>query len=855
MQAVQKRNEPEKRKTLFRVFDGARARLIVYNKEKRLWGEIMELTDRELKNMRRVYRMLAGCTVLLKKNGAFPLETAGELALYGNGARHTVTGGTGSGEVNSRFRICAERGLRAAGFEITTGAWMDAYDGIRRKAEQDFIQEVRRRAKANHTSVINEAMGAVMAEPEYDLPLDGDGDAAVYVLSRISGEGNDRVFEKGDFLLTDTEVKDILALNRRFERFMLVLNVGGPVDLSPVMEVGNILLLSQLGALTGRVLADILLGKQQPSGKLATTWTSAEGQQPMDFGDRDEVSYREGIYVGYRYYSTYGKDVRFPFGFGLGYTDFAVHFGGVSAEGTQVTVTAEAENTGACSGRETVQIYVSAPQGKLDKPALCLAGFGKTKTLEPGEKETVTIRFDLRDIASYDTAGACYVLEAGDYALRMGTDSERAEACAVLTLPRTVRTRQVKNALGDPGFEDMRPEEKGSFDCVRGADSAQDDSELPRILLDPAAMATEFISYNKEDPVPEEVQTLSEEELIYLSVGAHGKGGSLGTVIGSAAKTVAGAAGATPAALADKGFGELVMADGPAGIRLTPKYWKKGENAYGIGSSLVGGMEDFLSKPLTAVLKLLQKKPPKGAQILEQYATAIPIGTALAQSFDEDLARQCGDIIGEEMQEFGVHLWLAPALNIHRSIRCGRNFEYYSEDPLLSGRMAAAITKGVQAHKGCGVTIKHFAANNQETNRYQNNSRVSERAMREIYLRGFEICIREAQPAAVMTSYNLLNGVHTSERKDLLEDVLRKEFGFKGLLMTDWIVAMMQRDGGKYPPANAGRIAAAGGGMVMPGSEPDVKAIREALAAGKITKKQLQKHAARLFAVCRKLLG
>ena len=819
----------------------------------------MELSNRERNNMRRVYNLLAGCTVLLKKNGAFPLKEAGKLALYGNGARHTITGGTGSGEVNSRFRISAERGLLSAGFIITTGAWLDAYDRIRAQAEQDFKLEIRRRAKENHTSVFNEAMGAVMTEPEYDLELEGSGDAAVYVLSRISGEGNDRRIDKGDFLLTDTEVRDILELNRRYERFMLVLNVGGPVDLSPVMEVGNILLLSQLGALTGRVLADILLGKKQPSGKLATTWTTAAGLQPMDFGGRDEAQYREGIYVGYRYYDSFGMEVLFPFGYGLGYTEFMQRCCGISAKGTQVTVEAEVENTGAFAGKEVVQVYVSAPSGKLDKPVHCLAGFGKTKTLAPGEAEPLRICFDLRDVASYDTEEARYILEAGEYRLMMGTDSRHLTACGGLLLPRTVRTRQVKNALGSPDFEDLVPD-RNEQDMAAASfvtEAAQDDGarQLPYIVLDPADIAAEIVSYNTEETIPEEVLGLSDEKLIYLSVGAHGKGGSLGTVIGSAARSVAGAAGATPSVLADKGFPELVMADGPAGVRLSARYWKKGNEAFGIGSSLVGGLEDFMSKPLAVLLKALQKKPPKKAQILEHYATAIPIGTALAQSFDEELARQCGDIVGEEMQEFGVHLWLAPALNIHRSIRCGRNFEYYSEDPLVTGRMAAAITKGVQSHKGCGVTIKHFAANNQETNRYQNNSMVSERAMREIYLRGFEICIREAQPKAVMTSYNLLNGVHTSERNDLLEDVLRKEFGFDGLLMTDWIVAIMQNDGGKYPAADAGKIAAAGGGMVMPGCEPDVKAIRAALAEGTVTRKQLQKHAARLLSTCKKLRG
>ena len=800
----------------------------------------MELTKRERINGKRVYDLLAGCTVLLKKDGTFPLAKAGEIALYGNGARHMITGGTGSGEVNCRFTVNPEQGLRAAGFTITTGAWLDAYDDVRKQAHLDFVEEIRRRAKENHHAVYNEAMGAVMPEPEFDLPLDGAGDAAVYVLARISGEGNDRVFEKGDILLTDSEVRDILELNRRYEKFMLVLNVGGPVDLSPVMEVGNILLLSQLGALTGRVLADILLGNKQPSGKLATTWAFG-AQQEMDFGDRDETRYREGIYVGYRYYSTFHKEVQFPFGYGLGYTEFAVRRSSVYGDDLTMTVEAEVRNTGAHPGREVVQLYVSPPQGRLDKPALVLGGWAKTRTLKPGETETVAIRMDLRDIASYDTEKAQYLLEKGGYELLLGTDSQNAAFCHRLVLEDTFVLKQVRNALDAPDFADLKPE---------GWEDPAEDGEAEG---NTPGLSEKTVDYDTEEQLPEEILTLSPEELITLSVGAHGKSGVL-SVIGNAARSVAGAAGATPK-LEEKGFPELVMADGPAGVRVTPRYWKKGESAIGIGTSLVGGLEEFLPKPAAKLLKGLEKKPPKKAEILEQYATAIPIGTALAQSFDLELAQQCGDIVGEEMQAFGVHLWLAPALNIHRSIRCGRNFEYFSEDPLVTGKMAAALTKGVQSHAGCGVTIKHYAANNQETSRYHNNSMVSERAMREIYLRGFEICIREAQPKAVMTSYNLLNGVHTAERKDLMVDILRSEFGFDGLLMTDWWVPILRDKAAKYPFVDPAKVVAAGGGIVMPGSTGDVKAMLQAYHAGELPLEPLQKHAAKLFALCKELRG
>jgi len=225
----------------------------------------------------------------------------------------------------------------------------------------------------------------------------------------------------------------------------------------------------------------------------------------------------------------------------------------------------------------------------------------------------------------------------------------------------------------------------------------------------------------------------------------------------------------------------------------------------------------------------------------------------LAQSWNLRFAEQCGDLVGDEMERFGIHLWLAPALNIHRDIRCGRNYEYYSEDPLISGRFAAAVTRGVQKHPGRGATIKHFAANNQETNRYGSNSIVSERAMREIYLRGFEIAMKESQPYALMTSYNLLNGFHTSERRDLVEDILRAEFGFKGIVMTDWLVGVLNSGKKKYPAPNAAKIAAAGGDLVMPGRPGDLKAMREGLKNGTVTRQQLLVNGARVLRLAKKL--
>ena len=330
----------------------------------------------------------------------------------------------------------------------------------------------------------------------------------------------------------------------------------------------------------------------------------------------------------------------------------------------------------------------------------------------------------------------------------------------------------------------------------------------------------------------------------------------MGSVIGNAARQVAGAAGETTSMLKDKGIKTLIMADGPAGLRLSRDYYKDEKGAHPLGGSAIPESILDLMNPMVRKLSTIfmgGSKAPKGKETLHQYCTAIPIGTAIAQTWNLDFARSCGDIVGEEMERFGIHLWLAPALNIHRSVLCGRNFEYFSEDPLISGLMAAAITKGVQAHPGCGTTIKHLAANNQEFNRYFNNSRVSERALREIYLRGFAICIRESQPHALMTSYNLINGTHSAEMYGLVEDFLRAENGFEGIVMTDWVMNMPSM-GSRYEKSRSDRVAAAGGELFMPGGKEDYKLLMQALADGTVKRERLEINASRLLRMIRKLV-
>ena len=792
----------------------------------------------EISHIEKLRSYLPECMVLLKCNGAFPLEKPCRIAAFGDGVRNTVKGGTGSGEVNSRYFVTVEQGLEQAGFTITNKDWPDQYAVFLERAKRDFRSSVKRKAKEEHVNVIAASMGAVLKQPEYEIDLDYSADAAVYVVSRLSGEGNDRLPEKGDFELTDSEARDILALDESYERFLLVVNAGGPVDLTPVMDVGNIMVMSQLGVETGAALADVMLGKAYPSGKLSTTWAAyGDYCQIGDFAQRDDTHYREGIFVGYRYFDAVQNKPLFPFGFGLGYTTFEISEASCLSSGSLVSVKAHVANTGEFAGKETVQVYASCPRGKLVREVKSLAGFAKTRELCPGESATVEIEFDVRDFAGYDEDGACFILEAGVYVLFVGTSSENATPCAYFSLQHDHIVKQVRG-------KSVYSEEIDYRESIasQAVDSCE---ELP---FDEGALETRAVSYELPNVEIPELNLLSDEDLAYLNMGAFNPKGGLASVIGNASQSVAGAAGESTSQLEDMGIDSLVMADGPAGLRLAREFYRDEKGVHSIGFSLPESIIEALPRP---VKWLLMRKPrlKKGVVIEEQFTTALPIATAIAQSFNLEFAELCGDIVGSEMDVFGVDLWLAPALNIHRNVLCGRNFEYFSEDPLVSGKFAAAVTRGVQRHAGRGVTIKHFAANNQETNRYANNSVVSGRALREIYLKGFEICIRESSPKALMTSYNLVNGTHTSESRELTE-ILRCEFGFDGIIMTDWLVGGDFLTGdSKYAQPDPAKVAAAGCSLYMPGSKKDHDALLAGLRSGVVTREQLVDNASRFLRV------
>ena len=829
----------------------------------------------EIDHLAAVRALAPECMVLLRSDGAFPLAEPGEIALFGSGARRTIKGGTGSGDVNSRHVTTIEEGLEAAGFTIVSRPWLEAYDRVRDQAHQDFIADIRTEAAERGVPAIMIGMGSVMPEPEYSIPLDVDAgtdpETAVYVLARTSGEGSDRTPEAGDLRLTDTEIRDILTLNERFEKFLLVLNVGGVVDLSPLGDVGNILLLSQLGATIGDAFTDVLLGRTYPSGKLATTWAPwDEADQIGDFGDPDDTHYREGIYVGYRFYDSVGKEPLFPFGFGLGYTTFDIQTRQVSLDGARVSIDVDVTNTGERPGKETVQVYVSVPAGRLDQPLQALAGFTKTDEIAPGATAHIAIDIDLTDLASYDAAARATVLEAGRYLLRAGTSSRQLSPVAVVELAQDATVRHLVGDLGEPGFTDWRPKAPASLDVP---------ADVPVLAVDPAHLRRPDVAEPTEQSAPEGfsealalARGLSDDELIYTVLGDYRRGEESGSVIGAASTTVIGAAGQTTTRI--PGLPSIIMADGPAGLRLAPTYGVDADGPFSLAdSSLPATFLELMDDAGREALGIADASEPREpAEIREQYTTAIPVGTALAQSWNPALAQRLGDIVGAEMERFGVDLWLAPAFNLHRCVLCGRNFEYLSEDPLLAGCIAAAITRGVQSHPGRGVTIKHLACNNQETNRLNSNSNVSPRALRDLYLRAFEICVRRARPAAVMTSYNLINGVHTSESVELLEVILRQEWGFDGLVMTDWVVDGMTHSDMKHPRATAAATIKAGNELFMPGGEPDREDLLTALGRGSdarpsaaqaesddggvgLTRAELEKQAARVIRMARRLAG
>ena len=780
-----------------------------------------EITEREIKHAELARNAGSECIVLLENDGTLPLKKGSSIALYGAGARYTVKGGTGSGDVNSRSSVNIEEGLLRGDFSITTDTYLYEYDKIYDKAVDDYEQFV---ADTVANGILHE--WTVRAENPFKHPTSPaisaemaksqKADACIYVIPRNSGEGADRKAEEGDYELTKEELADLKVLGAVYGNVIVVLNIGAVINMTSIKAIegiGSVLLMGQLGCSGGDSLCAVIDGTVNPSGKLVDTWAKDYFDYPSskDFshnnGDVDDEYYTDGIYVGYRYFDSFDVKPAYCFGYGLSYTNFDIKTTKAEADKTKITVTVKVKNTGSCSGKEVVQLYIQKPESFIGKAKRELCGFAKTSLLEPNEECEVKITFDMNLIYSYDEAACAYIIEKGDYTLFVGNSIDASTPEVGINLDDKVIIRQCTSLFAS----DVTLKE---IECDR--EYKKEDTKLS-VSINAKNFETQKVKYSetnsflcsevkdvitaqdvidKKYTVEELVSQLTVEQMAEFCVGVtRHKGGG---VVGLFAKRVPGAAGETASICEEtRGIRPLILADGPAGVRIDKTFDYEGQTYY-------------------------------------QFCTAIPVGWSLAMSWDVQMLENLGKMIGREMKEYRVDLWLAPALNIHRNPLCGRNFEYYSEDPLVSGMMAAALTNGVQTYAGIGTTIKHFAANNLEENRYFNNSHLSERALREIYLKGFEICVKDSQPKSLMTSYNLINGVHTANSRSLVTHVLRDEWGYEGLVMTDWSTtenkpSLQASHVPVYPIASAVGCIAARNDLIMPGCNENVDDIIRAV--------------------------
>lgn len=803
-------------------------------------------TQREKDHQATAFQAALEGIVLLENDGALPLAPGSRIALYGAGARRTIKGGTGSGEMNERHSISICEGLEQAGFVITTHAWLDDYEHAFKTGEQAHARRIKKSISLFNLPSLARLMNEVFLYPEgravtaQDIAA-SETDTCIYVLARQSGEGADRRPDAGEFSISPRERENLETCARRYRQTIVVVNAGAIFDLRFMEEIPGInalLFFGQQGGMGGAALARLLTGEATPSGKLSDTWLRAYDDVPFarEFGrhgaDPDNADYKEDIYVGYRYCDTFGVTPAYAFGYGLSYTSFALECRAAAIDQTRLRLNVRVRNTGnRFSGKEVVQVYVSSPPTAAGREYQQLAAFAKTDLLRPGETQELALEVDLTAGARFDEASGCSVLDAGCYVFRIGHSSRQTVPAVVVSLDRTVIVAQ---------HDRICPTHK-LFERLKAPESAAealDDSRFPlfRLQADSCFFQTIIHKYGEppavSDPAADALLArLTLRERVDLVVGA----GMWPVLFSRNWFNCPGAVGNTTSSLVHKGIPNVTLADGPAGLRLQKRSTVSRTGAI----RMVDAQLNFFNYLPRLIRRFLFGRPGRG-RMLYQYTTALPVGLALAQTWNTDLLEAVGQLVGREMHEYGVTWWLAPGINIHRNPLCGRNFEYFSEDPLLSGKLAAAITRGCQSVGGVYVALKHFCANNQEENRNRVSSNLSERALREIYLRGFEIAVREGGAKGVMTSYNRVNGVYAANSADLCTKVLRNEWGFDGTVMTDWYATGRGL-------AGSGLCLKAGNDLIMPGSRWDRRRILADLRARRISEADVWRSAARVL--------
>ena len=763
-----------------------------------------------------------GMVLLKNEQHVLPLQTGAKVALFGKATFDYVKGGGGSGDVTVAYTRNLYEGIKALKGKISV------YEEL-----ADFYREnVKEQYKAGRVP-------GMTIEPQVPQELlqkaKAYTDTAVISICRFSGEGWDRksivetenkniwaseeemarrsaeIFEDGDFYLTHAEQEMVNTVKQNFARVIVVMNVGGMVDTSwfhDDAQIQSVLMAWQGGMEGGLATAELLAGEGNPSGKLSDTFARELNDYPSTYNFHESekyVEYTDDIYVGYRYFETIPgakEKVNYPFGFGLSYTQFVLGESQISIEEDQIRCMVSVTNTGDMAGKEVVQAYYGAPQGRLGKAARVLCAFAKTRLLQPGETQLMTLCWKIADMASYDDCGkvckSAYVLEQGEYRFYIGTSVRDAvENATVYTAAKDIVTQQLTSRLA-PTSLTKRMLADGTYEELETTEPIDTDAnELEKMTteeMEAFAPKTEgrarwrlwgdktpdkqhhFLIEAAEGKITLEefMAQLSDEQLAELLGGQPNTGVANTFGFGN---------------LPDYGVPNIMTADGPAGLRISPEC--------GV------------------------------------CTTAWPCSTLIACTWNPEVAQKVGAAGGAEVKENNIAVWLTPAVNIHRSPLCGRNFEYYSEDPYLAGKMASAMVKGIQSNH-VGATVKHFALNNKETNRKNSDSRASERAIREIYLKAFEIIVKEANPWAIMSSYNIVNGRRTSENHELLTDVLRGEWGFEGAVTTDWWT-----NGEHY------KEVAAGNDIKMATGFPE--RLMEALHKGIITRAELETCAKRVL--------
>lgn len=703
-----------------------------------------------------------GCVLLKNDNGVLPIAKGSKVSVFGRIQNHYYKSGTGSGGMVNVTKVTSIiDGLKECGDVTLNEKLLHTY--LEWEKENPF----------------EEGMGWGN-EPwsQKEMPLDKsvaaeaskESDIAIVIIGRTAGEDQDVKLQEGSFLLTEIEKNMLFTVREAFDKMVVLLNVGGIIDMHFIDEVNPdaCMYVWQGGMTGGSGTADVLTGKVNPSGKLTDTIAYEIEDYPSDknFGDEKKNYYQEDIYVGYRYFETFAKDrVRYPFGFGLSYTtfDLQVVCGEVSVETQLATVQVKVKNTGKVAGKEVVQLYVNPPQGKLGKPVKNLVDFAKTGTLAPEEEEVLTFMVPFLDMASYDDSGvtghaSCFLLEKGTYQLLAGTNvADTVEACT-FDLEEDCVICQLQEAMAPvEAFEIMKPI------------SLENETQNPvyQVTYQPVKTATIDMEERRKSEIPKEIPFTGD------------LGIKLSDVLAQKATMEE-----FVAQLSDEELCSLVRGEGMGSAKVTP----------GTASAFGGVSKALVQKQVPAICC---DDGPSGMRLdCGTKAFSLPNGTMIASTFNTELVISLYRFTGMEMAANKVECLLGPGMNIHRHPLNGRNFEYFSEDPFLTGKMACAMLHGLH-HSNVTGTIKHFCGNNQEKKRHFTDSVISERALREIYLKGFEMAVKEGKASSVMTTYGSVNGLWTAGIYDLTTTILRKEWGFKGVVMTDWWAKISER--GKEP--------------------------------------------------------